>query len=196
MYYPNVIYHVYNQSVAKELIFRGLEDYAYFIQKMRNELLPCIDLLAYCLMPTHFHFMLLPKPEGLRVFTTVEGNSRQQQLHATVRSFLSSYTRVVNKSFDRRGSLFRAKTKYHPAYQDFIPEDEELNEAIPFTRYIPYIAKCFQYIHDNPVSAGLVREPVEWPYSSAPDYAGIRTDNLCNYALAERLIGVRRGGES
>ena len=193
MYYPNVIYHVYNHSVAHEQVFRESADYHYFLRKIRSELLPYADLLAYCLMPTHFHFMLIPKPAGTDPFITVEGESRQQRLHAIFRSLLSSYTRTVNKSFNRRGSLFRAKTKYHPAYSNFIPADEELDEDVPFTRYIPYVKKCFDYIHANPVAAGLTRAATEWPYSSAQDYAGIRAGTLCHYALAERLIGVRRG---
>jgi hypothetical protein len=28
----------------------------------------------------------------------------------------------------------------------------------------------FIYLHDNPVRAGFVREPQDWPYSSAIDY--------------------------
>jgi len=103
---------------------------------------------------------------------------------------LSSYVRYFNARYDRRGSLLRAKTKGKPAYTDFIPDDWELEEDIPFTNYIPYIKTCFQYIHQNPVEDGLVLNAQDWAYSSAPDYAGIRDEGICNYKLAKRLIGI------
>jgi putative transposase len=34
------------------------------------------------------------------------------------------------------------------------------------------IDQKIDYVHDNPVSAGFVGEPVQWLYSSAVDYAG------------------------
>ena len=34
-----------------------------------------------------------------------------------------------------------------------------------------FIKQKFDYIHNNPVKAGLVMEPLEWQYSSARNYA-------------------------
>ncbi len=192
MYYANVIYHVYNQSINSERLFRSEANYLRFLKKVRVELLPVADLICYCLMPTHFHLQLVPKPAGLAWHTPIDAPDRQQVIHARFRNLLSSYTRILNRQYDRRGSLFRSKTKYKPAYADFIPDDWELLEDIPFTQLLPYVKTCFDYIHDNPGNAGMVRRSTEWPYSSAADYAGLRNGTLCNYELAERLIGVQR----
>jgi len=190
MYYPNVIYHVYNHTNNKESLFRNEANYLLFLKKLRTHLLPVADLMCYCLMPTHFHLQLLPKAVGCEPFITASGSSNQQQLHAAFRTLLSSYTQAVNKEHDRRGSLLRAKTKYLPAYADFIPEDWELKEELPFTLYVPYIRVAFDYIHDNPVRAGLVRDAEDWSYSSARDYAGLREGTVCNMELTRRLLGV------
>jgi len=61
MYYPNVIYHVYNHTNNKEPLFRNEANYHLFLKKLRTHLLPVADLMCYCLMPTHFHLQLLPK---------------------------------------------------------------------------------------------------------------------------------------
>ena len=46
----------------------------------------------------------------------------------------------------------------------------------------PIIRQKFNYIHKNPVKAGLVTEPWEWKYSSARNYAEldaeIEIDNI------------------
>lgn len=189
MYYPNVIYHVFNHTNNMELLFRNEADYLKFLEKVKDLLLPFADVLCYCLMPTHFHFQIVVNSDGV---LPAVGAVKQQKIHASLRILLSSYVRYFNAKYDRRGSLLRAKTKSKPAYLDFIPEDFELAEDDPFTRFIPYVRVCFRYIHNNPNEARLVDHPVEWPYSSAADYAGLRNDDICNYALAERLIGIKR----
>ncbi|MBB4079725.1 putative transposase [Lewinella aquimaris] len=194
MYYPNVIYHVYNQSINFEPLFRNEGNYLFFLQKLRVHLLPVTDVLCYCLMPDHFHLQLIPKPEGCELATVGTSAGNHQVIHARFRTILSSYTRAFNNEHGRRGSLFRAGTKYKPAYADFLPENWEMREDDPFTRYIPYVRICFEYIHQNPVRARLVHAPEHWAFSSAKDYAGLREGSLCNYVLAEKLIGVGRDG--
>ncbi len=193
MYHSTVLYHVYNQSNQHQLVYRREEDYLRFLRKLRQEIRPVADLLCYCLMPTHFHLLLLPKEVGCAPLPVGTGNSpSQQHLHGAFRVLLSAYTRSSNQVHGGRGSLFRAKTSYKPAYADFIPEAWELKEDIPFTQFVPYLRICFDYIHDNPTTAGLVKESTDWAYSSAADYAGLRDGTLCNYALTERLLGIKR----
>jgi putative transposase len=40
------------------------------------------------------------------------------------------------------------------------------------------LRKMIEYIHDNPVRRGLVKEAVDWPWSSARYYAGWDDVNL------------------
>jgi len=186
MYQQNTIYHGYNHTNNHELLFRGSRDYALFERKMKKHLLPVADILCYCLMPTHFHIQYLANSTGL------ESIGNQQKIHAAFRIMLSSYVRVINDRYERRGSLLRSKMNYKPAYDDFVPEDWEINDDTPFTMFIPYIKTCFRYIHNNPVKAGLVDSPELWLYSSAPDYAGLRDNGLCSFGLTEKLLGIRR----
>ncbi len=52
------IYHIYNQGNNRQPIFFERKHYLFFLQKMRAYLLPHGDILAYCLMPNHFHVMV------------------------------------------------------------------------------------------------------------------------------------------
>ena len=140
-------------------------------------------------MPTHFHLQLVVKPGGLQAS---KSQHNQQVIHERIRTLLSSYVRYFNAKYDRRGSLIRSGTKAKAAYTDFIPEDHELLEDTPFTQLIPYVKVCFRYIHRNPTAAGLVDSPEEWRHSSAMDYVGLREEGICDYALAERLLGIGR----
>jgi len=52
------LYHVYNQGNNRQKIFFQRENYAFFIQKIRTHLLPHADVVAWCLMPNHFHLLV------------------------------------------------------------------------------------------------------------------------------------------
>lgn len=201
-YQDNVVYHIYNQSINFEPIFRSEENYLFFLKKVRTHLLPVADILCYCLMPDHFHFMIMPTAHGCSP-STVRKAVRHSQLNETKDEFqqmlsqqlkvlLSSYARAFNRRYHRRGSLFRAKTKARPAYQNFLPDHLMFNDETHLTELVPYLKICFEYIHDNPVKAGYAISPEEWQFSSAGDYLGKRNGTLCSYAIAERLIGIKK----
>ena len=56
-----LIYHVINRGNCKQKVFHKDHDFINFIKLMRDakERYP-IKILAYCLMPNHFHFVLMP----------------------------------------------------------------------------------------------------------------------------------------
>ncbi|MDA3905864.1 MAG: hypothetical protein PF484_07300, partial [Bacteroidales bacterium] len=53
------IYHIYNQGNNRQRIFLNRENYLFFLKKVKNYVLPYADILAWCLMPNHFHFLVL-----------------------------------------------------------------------------------------------------------------------------------------
>jgi putative transposase len=55
---PNHVYHTYNQGNNKQIIFNDKNDYVTFLALFRNVVKPHTSIIAYCLMPNHFHFML------------------------------------------------------------------------------------------------------------------------------------------
>jgi REP element-mobilizing transposase RayT len=55
--YPNHLYHIYNQGNNQQKTFLDRDDYLIFLRKVKKFLSPYADILAYCLMPNHFHFL-------------------------------------------------------------------------------------------------------------------------------------------
>ncbi len=55
------LYHIYNQGNNKQKIFLNRENYLFFLKKINTYILPYADVLAWCLMPNHFHLMVLVK---------------------------------------------------------------------------------------------------------------------------------------
>jgi len=165
------IYHIYNQGNNKQLIFHSAENYHYFLKLYRKFVLPHADLLAYCLMPNHFHFLVNTNLHSIKIRKV--GSLNLSELSNGIRLLLSSYSLAINKQENRTGSQFRQKT------QAKLLNIEAVN--YPFT--------CFQYIHQNPLKAGLVERMEDWEYSSFKDYLKIRNGSLCNQDLAKNLIG-------
>jgi putative transposase len=52
------LYHIYNQGNNRQRIFFSRENYLFFLDKVKKHVLPYADILAWCLMPNHFHFMV------------------------------------------------------------------------------------------------------------------------------------------
>ncbi len=73
-----------------------LSDKSSFRQRRKN-FFQKIDLLSYCLMPNHFHFLL--RQNSSRVISEF------------IRSLCASYVMYFNKKYDRVGALFQGVFK-------------------------------------------------------------------------------------
>jgi putative transposase len=178
-FYQGKIYHVYNRGNNRQKIFFNRENYLFFLNKVRTHLTDHCDLLAWCLMPNHFHWMI-------RVHDNYEQNpdnskqekgttSNVQPLNRSISVLLSSYTKAMNRMYDRTGSLFQKRTK---------AKELDLNEGSDDQ----YPLICFLYIHQNPMKAKLADRLDEWEFSSFQDYSGLRKGSLCNKKLTAELL--------
>ena len=71
-----------------------------------------------------------------------------------------SYVRLFNKTHQRTGTLFEGR------YKSTLIQTER------------YLLACMAYIDLNPVRAGMVAHPQDYPHSSYAHYAGLRSDPL------------------
>ena len=131
------IYHVYNRGVRKDTLFHSNSDYSRFLllifmlqytepvqnisrlnkvfsknldikildQKDKGERL--IELLAFCIMPNHFHIL---------------GNQLiEDGLAKYMQKVLTAYTMYYNKKYKKTGHAFQGKYK-----KVFVEDDEQL----------------------------------------------------------------------
>ena len=114
---PEEYYHIYTRGVEKRKIFLDKKDYDRFIALLyimnqsnnfvfrdflrtkklpeifnESQEFPIVSVLAYCLMPNHFHIILLEHEEG--------GISKFMS------KVLTSYSMYFNLKYERSGSLF------------------------------------------------------------------------------------------
>ena len=77
-----------------------------------------------------------------------------------MQAIFNSYTKAYNKAFNRTGTLFEGPYKAVQVEED------------------PYLLHLCRYIHRNPLDAGLVKDPDEWPYSNYLEWVGKRAGSL------------------
>jgi putative transposase len=199
----NGMYHIYNQGNNRIKIFPEKGNYVFFMQKIRTHMLPFADILAWCLMPNHFHLMafvnkvelpkdiLVPNPKPV-LMQKKEPDIPSMTLNSSIGIMLASYTRAINKRNDWSGSVFRSETKSiclnevngHPSDWYLEYGVTVMNIQIPDHQYPQ---TCFNYIHNNPVRARLVSKPEDWEFSSYPDFKGLRNGTLVNTGKAFSL---------
>lgn len=162
---PGQVYHIYNHAVGHDNLFREPGNYGFFLRRWQVYFGPYLDMYAYCLMPNHFHVLgrLKPLSEAVTAAIAQEHTAKAQAcLRGEVpvnafyedqfKRFFTSYSRAFGKSYDRVGSLFRAKFK-----RVLIRDRAQLLDKL-------------LYIHHNPIHHGFCRRYAEYPYSSYHDY--------------------------
>ena len=130
-YVPESFYHVYNRGVDKRPIFRDEQDYRFFIKLLRKYMDPSyqskaneiirpsfsnsIELLAYCLMPNHFHLLIYLK-------------NNTDDAERLFRGIMTAYVMYFNHKYRRVGPLFQGRYKASPVNDD--------NYLLHISRYI------------------------------------------------------------
>jgi REP element-mobilizing transposase RayT len=146
-HYAGHYYHVFNQGVDKRNIFINAENYNFLLRKFKANLLKySVTMIAYCLMPNHYHLLLRPELDGV--------------LSQFIQTVFNGYVQAFNVQEKRSGTLFEGRAKIK-----FIHQNE-------------YFLHISRYIHLNPVRAGLVAKPEDWPYSNYLEFIGLRKGTL------------------
>ena len=103
-----VCYHVLNRGNGKDDVFHKREDYLAFLDlvKEASERL-AMRLLAWCLMPNHFHLVLWPHGDG--------------DLSRWMQWLMTSHVRRYHRHYDSSGHIWQGRFKAFP-----IEEDEHL----------------------------------------------------------------------
>jgi len=149
-------YHLYNRGNNRERIFYERENYSFFLRRVWKYLVPVLEIIAYCLMPTHYHLLIRVKTSEVSENLGGLGASKAMM------KFAVSYTKAMNKRYDRVGALFQGAFK-----AKHIAENS-------------YLVHLSRYIHLNPVMVGLAKRPKDWEFSSYRECIGLRDGALPN----------------
>jgi len=181
----NHLFHVFNRGNNRDVIFYNDLNYDFFINKIKEYIVPYADILAWCLMPDHFHLMVEVGKEKID----------NRSLNDSIGIMLRSYARAINNQEHRVGSLFQTGTK---AINLTAPDEPFLANrnyfyGSSFYYYLHkslYPLKCMEYIHNNPVKAGFVETPSDYMNSSYNEYLGNGKYNICNKRSGRRFLSL------
>jgi putative transposase len=132
-----LIYHALNRANARLTIFQTDEDYAAFERVLAQAVARSdVRLLAYCVLPNHFHLLLWPRADGeLSQFMRWLTVTHTQRWHAHHRTAGS-------------GHVYQGRFKSFP-----VQSDEH------------FLTVC-RYVERNALRAKLVARAEDWRWSS------------------------------
>jgi putative transposase len=131
------VYHVINRASGRVPIFRNKKDYQLFesvleeAQKREN-----MRVLAYCIMPNHFHLALYPEKDG------------------DVQRFMGWLTKTHTQRWHVAHQTVGYGHLYQGRYKSFIVNTDE------------YYVTLMKYIEQNPLRAKLVAKSEDWEWGS------------------------------
>lgn len=218
-FHPDQAFHIYNQGNNREQLFYSEENYKFFLWKMKGHLLPFGDMIAWCLMPNHFHWLFLVKKVAVnngtyreyldsiererrinkygssaqivrREWTRKASRTKDITLNAAIGDLQKGYTRAMNKQRRRTGSLFRKGCKAKNGWIDEFTTVDTSENLGSFGIGRSYERTCFDYIHRNPVAANLVSKASQYRWSSASAYAGLTDDFICDVSVGRAFLGL------
>ena len=107
-------------------LYRDKRDYERFIAKLYEYKMKCdVEVLVYCLMPNHFHFLLL-EPE-------VGRDNDKSNISIFMHRLLISYAKYFSYKYDHSGVVFQSRFQSKMINSD------------------AYYEKIKEYILNNPV---------------------------------------------
>jgi putative transposase len=131
------VYHVLNRANGKRRIFEHDRDYLAFERVLAQvqERVP-MRILAWCVMPNHWHLLLWPRQDGE----------------------LSNYMRLVTLTHTQRRHACRASAGtghlYQGRFKSFVVQDDAHFLAVS------------RYVEANALRANLVRRAEDWRWGS------------------------------
>ncbi len=164
---PELHYHIYNRGNNRERIFFEPDNYLYFLKKIKEYLVPVADVLVYCLMPTHYHVVGRVKTSEISKISEVSGAEISAEVSKAMMKLSVSYTKSINKRFQRVGVLFQGQFQAKPILTS------------------SYLLNLCRYIHGNPVKDGLVADVSQWQYSNYLEWIGERDGKLVDKAFVQ-----------
>ena len=130
-------YHVLNRGNGRLEVFHKDDDYAAFLRLLceASERVP-MRLLAYCLMPNHFHLVVWTHEDG--------------DLSRWMQWLLTSHVRRYHRHYHSSGHVWHGRFKAFP-----IEDDEHLLTVMRYVERNPVRAKTIP-----------IRKAPRWPWSS------------------------------
>lgn len=159
------IYHFYNRGNNKENIFKEERNYNYFLQLVKKYVLPVSEIYSYCLMKNHFHIVLKIKEKDELP------EKYKEKIHLPFSNLFNTYTKSINKAYNRTGSLFQEHPKKNTV------ENEE------------YLRQLIIYIHLNPLKHKFSDKFENYKHSSFLSYLSEKETNLSRDYVFELFGG-------
>lgn len=148
LHYPGGFFHAYNRGNARETIFCDADDHDFFLRKVRQNIFPqevknrffrpipegSFSIVAYCLMPNHFHLLIRQNGEI--------------PIGKLIGKICTSYSMYFNKKYGRVGQVFQDQYK-----QVHVRDDRYLSWLSAYIHQNPTVAKMVQHPKRYPWSS-------------------------------------------
>jgi len=100
---PDQYYHFYNRGNNRQAVFFERDNYLYFLRGLKKYVCNYVDIIAYSLMPTHYHILGMVKNQNSEVseasdFSTSEPLTSETQTSEVLETSEVSQAKATSKA--------------------------------------------------------------------------------------------------
>jgi putative transposase len=159
-----LVYHVLNRANGRRTLFNDDGDYAAFERVLAQACeRVAMRLMAYCVMPNHWHLVVWPRHDG------------------DLSRFMNWLTLTHTQRWHQHRHSVGEGHVYQGRFKSFPVETSE------------YLLTVCRYVERNPVRAGLVERAEQWRWSSAGTRGSVPVHAWPMERQAEWLDWVNEG---
>ena len=133
---PGYPHHVIQRGHNRQAVFAGVDDYRYYLDNLRQW-----KTAFGCRI---YAYCLMTN----HVHLVIDPGDQPENLARLMKRIAGRQTRLVNRLEGRSGTLWEGRYRSSPIDTD------------------RYLLACCRYVEMNPVRAGMIHDPADYPWSS------------------------------
>lgn len=146
---------IFTRQIYRDIIIKNLK----YCQEHKG-----LTIYAYVIMSNHIHILVQSQNGALSNTIRDFKSYTSKVILNTIENDIESRKEWMMNYFEHAARLHERNSKYqfwtHENHAEHIYSDT-------------FVRQKLEYIHNNPVKAGIVRKPEDYIYSSACNYAGL-----------------------
>ncbi len=150
-------YHIFNRGNNSQKVFFNRENYFFFLRKMNEHLLPYSSIVAWCLMPNHFHWVIYVHHNKIEITEDHAMTSRHSMTKTTIGPNEEVLPAAVTHSMTSSHTMTNSSNTVVIGIGSNIDAEKNIPKMLDILKLHVEVVKVSSFIVTKPI--GITNQP-------------------------------------